>query len=236
MNGVSPRYGERRWRALFVSCWMVASTFGWTVGHAQSLWSWCADARLGAPGLAHVVAEAHHRTASSSASARLRWTTGGGARLGLSVVLQSEVWSTGVGCSLTGQGGVEVRFGIGRPEGAFEAVVPVVQPAVLPFRPSWRFMRTVDVGRGARGAAFLSWSPGSVPAVWLRGWREAWSIGAGSSGVYLAREVRCAGGTTFRLQCGWMRAGIPWTGITTRQPMLDRPVGFSESALWNRWP
>lgn len=156
--------------------------------------------------------------------------------MGLSVVLHSDVWLTGVGCSVADNGGVEVRFGVGRPEGAFEVVVPVVQPVALPFRPAWRLKRTVDFGRGARGAAFLSWSPGSAPAVLLHGWRKAWSIAAGSSGVFLTREFRCFGETPFRVQCGWVRAGIPWTGVTTRQQWSERPVGFSESPLWNRRP
>ena len=190
MKGVGLRYGGRRWRALSAACLMGLSTLGWAVGPAHPPWSWRADARVAPPGLAHVTAEAHRRTAWSSASAGLRWTTGGGTHLGLSVALHSEVWSTGVGCALSGTGGVEARFGIGHQEGAFEVVVPVVQPVVLPFRPTWRLMRPVEFGRGARGAAFLSWSPGSAPAVWLHGWREAWSIGAGTSGVFVAREVR----------------------------------------------
>lgn len=156
--------------------------------------------------------------------------------MGLSVVLHSAEWSTGVGCSVAGNSEVEVRFGIGRKEGAFEVVVPVVQPAVVPFRPTWRLMHPVDFGRRARGAAFLSWSPGSAPAVWLHGCRNAWCIGAGSSGAFVAREVRRAGRATFRVQLGWIRAGIPWSGITTRSPRADRPVGFSESPLWDRRP
>lgn len=236
MKGVGLRYGGRRWRALSAACLMGLSTLGWAVGPAHPPWSWRADARVAPPGLAHVTAEAHRRTAWSSASAGLRWTTGGGTHLGLSVALHSEVWSTGVGCALSGTGGVEARFGIGHQEGAFEVVVPVVQPVVLPFRPTWRLMRPVEFGRGARGAAFLSWSPGSAPAVWLHGWREAWSIGAGTSGVFVAREVRRVGGTAFRVQLGWMRAGIPWSGVTIRSPWEYKPVGFSESPLWDRRP
>ena len=78
--------------------------------------------------------------------------------------------------------------------------------------------------------------PGSAPAVWLHGWREAWSIGAGTSGVFVAREVRRVGGTAFRVQLGWMRAGIPWSGVTIRSPWEYKPVGFSESPLWDRRP
>ena len=234
--GVGPRDGGHGWRVLSAFCLKVVCTLGCSVFYGQPPWVWCADARLGAPGLAHVVTEVHHRTGSSSASVGLGWTTGGGARMGLSAVLDSEVWSTGVGCSVAGNGGVEVRFGIGCPEGAFEVVVPVVQPAVVPFRPTWRLMRPVDFGRGARGAAFVSWSPGSAPVVLLHGWCEAWSLGVGSSGIFLAREIRGTGGTTFRVQCGWMRAGIPWTGVTSRQPGFDRPVGFSASPLWDHRP
>ena len=236
MKGIGPWGYSSRLRVFSAGWLVVVSTFGWAGARAQPPWTWRADARFAPPGLAHVVTEFHRRTAASSASAGLRWTTGGGADLGMTVALHSEIWSTGIGCSVAGTGAVDVRFGMGSQKGAFEVVVPVVQPAVLPFRPTWKVMYPVDFGREARGVAFLSWSPGSVPSVFFRGWRGEWSVGAGSSGCVFARAFPFGGGLAVRVQLGWMRTGIPWLGVITREPRLDRPIGFSESPLWDRQP
>ena len=200
--------------------------------------SWRAEFQVAPPSAAFFQGEVRFSWGASSAAVELwsiPFTSSGGAA---SVVtpLDGNI-SVGMALSAVGRVGTSVRFGLADCRvGAFEVEVPAVQHPAMPLRPVWRLKRPVEFGRRAFGAAFVRWSPGRLPRVSLVVQRDGWSVGVGSAGVFVAREVILFRSAKVQWRFGLMRASIPWCGATIGRVEPWRPVGFSASSLWDVRP
>ena len=208
------------------------------LSRAEPPCAWRAGFQVAPPNAAFFKGEVRFSWGASSAVAELwsiPFTSSGG--VGSVVTPLDGNIAVGVALSFVGRAGASVRFGLAdRRLGAFEVEVPAVQHAAMPLRPVWRLKRPVEFGRRALGAAFVRWSPGRPPRLSLMAQRDGWAIGAGSDGVFIARQVILFSSTTVQWSFGLMRSAIPWFGATIGRVEPWRPVGFSASSLWEVHP
>ena len=226
-------------QVVFLFCLFPGPIFGVVeVSPAEPPFSWRAGFQFAPPNAAFFEGEVRFSWASSSAAVEL-WSipfaSWGGAASVLTPI--DDNLSVGMALSAVGRVGRSVRFGMADCRvGAFEVEVPAVQHPAMPLRTVWRLKRPVEFGRRAFGAAFVRWSPGRPPRVYLTAQRDGWRFCVGSAGVFVAREVILFRSTKVQWRFGLMRASIPWCGATIGRVEPWRPAGFSASSLWDLSP
>ena len=214
--------------------------FSWTMEASpiEPPWSWQAEFQVAPPNAAFFDGEVSFRRRANVAAVEL-WSipfASAGARASVVTPLDGNV-SIGMALSHVGRMGTNIRFGLAdRRVGAFEVEVPAIQHPAMPLRPVWRLKRPVEFGRRASGAAFVRWSPGRPPRVFLMAERDGWTLGAGSAGIFLARRVILFRATAVQWRFGLLRSSIPWFGAAIGVVKPWRPVGFSASSLWDKRP